>query len=101
MGVERIGDHRGEFFRVLHTTARSQTAVMTIAPGADGGPPETHAADQVIYVIEGEGTITLDGDALIARPGNVVTIPAGVRHHVKSTGATPLFCLTVYAPPEY
>src|SRR2546422_9627271 len=29
---------RGRFFRVLQQTERSQTAVMTIAPGEDGGP---------------------------------------------------------------
>ena len=32
--------HRGRFFRVLQQTARSQTAVMTIDPGADAGPEE-------------------------------------------------------------
>src|SRR5207302_11027373 len=30
--------HRGRFFRVLQQTERSQTTVMTIAPGEDGGP---------------------------------------------------------------
>jgi hypothetical protein len=34
--------HRGEFFKVLQQTERSQTAVMTIAPGADAGPEERH-----------------------------------------------------------
>ena len=34
--------HRGEFFTVLQETERSQTAVMTIAPGADAGPEERH-----------------------------------------------------------
>ena len=36
-----------------------------------------------------------------AGPGTLVTIPAGTPHHVRSTGAVPLFFLTVYAPPEY
>lgn len=30
-------------------TERTQTAVMTIGPGQDGGPEETHAGDQVVF----------------------------------------------------
>src|SRR5207245_4735180 len=47
--------HRGRFFRVLQQTERSQTAVMTIAPGEDGGPEEEHDGDQIVYVVEGGG----------------------------------------------
>ena len=43
-----IHDHRGPFFEVLQETERTQTAVMTITPGEDGGPEETHAGDQVV-----------------------------------------------------
>lgn len=50
--------HRGEFFRVLQQT-RSQTAVMTIAPGADAGPEEEHDGDQIIYVVEGEAVVRI------------------------------------------
>ena len=45
----------------------------------------------IVYAIE-----TRDGTR-----GTLVTIPAGTPHHVRSTGAVPLFFLTVYAPPEY
>jgi mannose-6-phosphate isomerase-like protein (cupin superfamily) len=99
--VVRPADHRGDFFRVLHETARSQTAVMTVAPGQDAGPEETHAADQIVYVIEGEAEMRIGPERCVAGPGSLVTIPAGTPHHVKSVGAVPLFFLTVYTPPEY
>ena len=51
--------HRGEFFRVLQQTSRTQCAVMTIAPGADGGPAEEHGGDQIVYVIEGEAVVRI------------------------------------------
>jgi len=76
MEVVSVSRHKGEFFRVLQETERSQTAVMTIAPGADAGPAEGHAGDQILYVLEGQA-------------------------RVRSTGAQPLFFLTVYAPPAY
>lgn len=93
--------HRGEFFRVLQETARSQTAVMTIAPGEDGGPEEEHEGDQVVYVVEGEAVMTLAGREHRAQAGSLVMIPARTRHHVKNPGPTPLFFVTVYAPPAY
>src|SRR5439155_13457911 len=57
MSVVNVFAHRGEFFRVLQATERSQTAVMTVAPGADAGPAEVHDADQIVYVVEGEALV--------------------------------------------
>jgi mannose-6-phosphate isomerase-like protein (cupin superfamily) len=93
--------HRGQFFEILQETARCQTAVMTIAPGQDGGPTETHAGDQVVYVIEGEGILTIEGVEHRVRPGACALIPAGTLHHVKNAGAESLFFFSVYAPPAY
>jgi mannose-6-phosphate isomerase-like protein (cupin superfamily) len=93
--------HRGQFFEILQETAQSQTAVMTIAPGQDGGPAETHAGDQIVYVIEGEAILTIEGTEHQVRSGACALIPAGALHHVKNPGATPLFFLSVYAPPAY
>ena len=97
----QIAEHRGQFFEVLQQTERTQTAVMTIAPGRDGGPEETHAGDQVVFVVEGHAVVTVGGVAHEARPGACVLIPAGARHHVRNSGAEPLFFLSVYAPPAY
>ncbi len=96
-----IGRYRGRFFAVLQQTDRSQTAVMTVGPGEEAGPEETHAADQIVYVVEGEATIRVDGVEHHAKAGACALIPAGARHHVRNPGAGPLFFLTVYAPPAY
>lgn len=93
--------HRGQFFEILQETARCQTAVMTVSPGQDGGPEEMHAGDQVVYVIEGEGILTIGGAEHRVRPGVCALIPAGTLHHVKNAGTEPLFFLSVYAPPAY
>jgi mannose-6-phosphate isomerase-like protein (cupin superfamily) len=36
-----------------------------------------------------------------APAGSLVMIPARTPHHVKNPGRTPLFFVTVYAPPAY
>lgn len=67
--VVHPAEHRGVFFRVLQETAASQTAVMTIAPGQDGGPEEEHGGDQIVYVIEGQAELRV-GEARSPRvPG--------------------------------
>ena len=93
MDIREIARYRGEFFRVLQQTERSQTAVMTIAAGEDAGPDETHR--------EGEAVLRVDNDERRAGAGALVVIPAGARHHVRNPGRTPLFLVSVYAPPEY
>jgi len=93
--------HRGRFFRVLQQTSRSQTAVMTIAPGEDGGPEEEHAGDQIIYVVEGEGIVRIADAEHKAAAGTLILVPAHTRHHVRNPGRQPLFFVTVYAPPAY
>lgn len=99
--VDSILAHRGEFFRVLQQTSRTQCAVMTIAPDGDGGPAETHRGDQIVYVVEGEAVVRIDGHDHRAGAGTLVTIPAGASHHVRNPGTVALFLVTVYAPPEY
>jgi mannose-6-phosphate isomerase-like protein (cupin superfamily) len=101
MDVIDTGRHRGEFFRVLQQTARSQTAVMTIAPGADAGPEERHDGDQIVYVVDGEAVVRIGAAEHHAGPGALVLIPGGTPHHVRNPGRVPLFFVTVYAPPEY
>lgn len=99
--VDAVVQHRGAFFRVLQQTARTQSAVMTIAAGADAGPAEEHAGDQIVYVIEGEAIVRVGEREHRAGPGTLLTIPGGALHHVRNPGQSPLFFLTVYAPPEY
>jgi mannose-6-phosphate isomerase-like protein (cupin superfamily) len=101
MDVRDVTRYRGEFFRVLQQTDRSQTAVMTIAPGEDAGPEETHRADQIIYIVEGDALMRVEDEERRAAAGSLVMIPAGARHHVRNAGRAPLFFVTVYAPPAY
>ncbi len=52
-------------------------------------------------MIEGEAILRIGTREHHAPAGTLVTIPAGARHHVRNPGSSPLFFLTVYAPPEY
>ncbi|HEV8361639.1 MAG TPA: cupin domain-containing protein [Candidatus Thermoplasmatota archaeon] len=104
-----LADAKGRFFAVLHTTLRTQTATMTVPPGEEAGPPEVHEGeDQVFLFLEGEAEVSVweRGPGGVptrrgAKAGDIVVVPAGLQHGVRSVGPGPLFFFTVYGPPAY
>jgi mannose-6-phosphate isomerase-like protein (cupin superfamily) len=92
-----------EWFQVLQTTERSQTAMMTLEPGAaTGEKPEAHdKSDQVLLVLEGE----LIGEVGDERPrlhkGDVIVIEAGTKHRFANASDKPAVTFNVYSPPAY
>jgi Mannose-6-phosphate isomerase len=90
------------FFReVLATGPHSQVVVMSIPPSGEIGL-ETHATlDQVLVIVEGSGSVTLDAEVRAVRPGTLIQVPAGTQHNVVNTGPTDMRLYTVYAPPAH
>lgn len=67
-------------------------------PGA-GTPPHRHqGSEELIYVISGEGTMTLGNDRLSVKAGTAVRIPAGWEHSFQVGGAGPMEVVQVYSP---
>jgi mannose-6-phosphate isomerase-like protein (cupin superfamily) len=92
-----------EGFRVALGNARSQAAVMVLAPGEkEGGPGNRHAgADQWLIVTEGEGVAVVEGREVALRAGSAVLIEKGDRHEIRNTGQVALKTINVYLPPAY
>lgn len=64
-------------------------------------PPNTHrGADELFYVIEGEGRARCDDNWLSVRKGDVMVVPAGAEHVLENTGSGRLYTLTVMVPDE-
>lgn len=51
-----------------------------------------------VVILEGEGSMKLNGKNFTVKKGDVVFIPKNSVHSVKSTGAVPLKVLSVQAP---
>jgi mannose-6-phosphate isomerase-like protein (cupin superfamily) len=49
--------------------------------------------------VSGAGRIVLGGEAADVRAGDMVLIPAGVRHKLMNRGAEPLVLLCACSPP--
>jgi mannose-6-phosphate isomerase-like protein (cupin superfamily) len=90
-------------FKVLHTTERSQTAVMTLDPGESSSEmPNTHpASDQVLVVLEGELLAEIDFKSGVLHKGDTVTVTAGVAHKFTNSAQERAITFNVYAPPAY
>lgn len=101
MDILHIKKAKGEFFKILGETERSQVGVMTLGPGEDSGKEETHKGDQVVYVIEGRAHIQIGDKEEKLHECEALIIPAKTRHHIYNKGMETLFIFTVYAPPSY
>lgn len=56
--------------------------------------------EQVYYVTEGEGLLTLDGQPVLMRKDDYVFVPPGVRHGFTNNGTGPLVFFVVTTPVE-
>ena len=52
-------------------------------------PLHHHGYEHEIFVIEGQGTVTVDGETHDVRVGDVVYVPPGAQHQYVNTGGTP------------
>jgi mannose-6-phosphate isomerase-like protein (cupin superfamily) len=92
-----------EWFQLLQTTERSQTAMMTLEPGAaTGEKAEAHdKSDQVLLVLEGELIGELGDERPRLSNGDVIVIPAGTKHRFANASQKPAVTFNVYSPPAY
>ena len=81
------------------TAARKLGAsVDVLAPGKRGCPYHLHhAQEEMFIVLEGHGTLRVDGEMLPIKPGDVMFIPAGPEypHQIINTSDAPLKYLSI------
>jgi quercetin dioxygenase-like cupin family protein len=67
-----------------------------VPPGR--APDHFHPYDEVIYVLEGEGFLEIDGEQAPLRAGSCVHLPARLVHCLANTGDSELRLLGVFRP---
>jgi mannose-6-phosphate isomerase-like protein (cupin superfamily) len=92
-----------EWFEVLQTSKRSQTAMMTLPPGDETGrKPEAHRkSDQVLLMLSGKLSGTVGAEKVTLKKGDILLIRAGTPHRFKNPGRQSAVTFNVYSPPEY
>ena len=102
MDVKNIRDAT-DWFEVLQTSKRTQTAMMTLKPGkSSGSEAEGHKkSDQVLLVLKGEVEGEIADEAITLHEGDVILIPAGTRHKFSNRSSADAVTFNTYSPPEY
>ena len=72
--------------------------ISRYAPAAYVAEHVHKVQEQVYYVLEGEGLLTLDGEKHLMRPQDYVYVPPGVHHSICNTGVAGLVFLVITTP---
>jgi quercetin dioxygenase-like cupin family protein len=74
--------------------------ISRYAPNAYVAEHVHRVQEQIYYVLEGEGLLTLDQDTHLMRAHDYVFVPPGVRHSFTNTGLAGLVFLVVTTPAD-
>ena len=88
----------GYAFPIYAATGSAATAVVyfEVAPGKRLGR-HTDSSEEVIFVVEGDGEVTVGDERASVTTGALAVVPALVPHDVRNTGSTPLKVVGFFA----
>jgi mannose-6-phosphate isomerase-like protein (cupin superfamily) len=86
----------GRQFRLLAPCATATQFLGYIPVGR--APDHFHRYDEVVYVLEGEGALHIDGETEPLRAGSCVHLPATLVHCLENTGPGEMRVLGVFRP---
>ena len=91
------------WFAVLQTNDKSQTAVMRLDPGVWSGEKgnEHPNSEQILLVLEGEVVAEVDDDRDVLQAGDSVIVPRGAEHRFGNESGKTALTFNVYVPPAY
>lgn len=72
----------------------------TTQPGA-AGPVHEIDREQVVLVVDGELSATIDGERIVAGPGDAVVLPAGAVRQLRNDGVVPTVTITSAIPGSH
>jgi mannose-6-phosphate isomerase-like protein (cupin superfamily) len=99
-GAETGSATAGRQFRLLATPEHGCASVTQFVGYIPVGraPDHYHRYDEVVYVLEGEGRVHIDGEIAPLRAGTCVHLPAGLVHCLENVGPGEMRVLGVFRP---
>jgi len=92
----------GDVYRFLATgedTNGKYAMWEAIVPPGGGPPPHVHSREEEgFYVLEGEITLTVNGERMMATAGTFANMPVGTPHSFKNESGKPAKMLISVAP---
>jgi quercetin dioxygenase-like cupin family protein len=94
------GHFGGALSKVLALSDRVDFRISGYAPNAYVQEHKHKIQEQIYYVLEGEGMLTVGKEEHLMRPHDYVYLPPGVPHSFTNTGLSGLVFLVVTTPSE-
>ncbi|MEV6240779.1 cupin domain-containing protein [Lentzea sp. NPDC051838] len=102
LGEQELGHATaGREYRILadpSTGFRSGTHFVGDVPAGEPAPLHYHLYNEVIYVLQGNGILHIDGERNPIYPGACIHLPARTLHQVENTGDVPIREVAVFVP---
>ena len=86
MSIE-IEEHPLDRFFILHDQPTYKLIRKKVDAGGKLSYQYHHKRSEALTIVEGVGTITLDGDVKDFSKGETVLIPQGVKHRIENKGS--------------
>ncbi len=97
--VTADGSEIRELLAHRNSIIRNQSlAEARLAPGAATTPHYHPLAEEIYYLLLGQGRIQIDHETAPLQPGDAVAIGPGAVHQIRNTGSEPLVFLCCCAP---
>jgi len=94
------GHFGGALSKLLAVSERIDFRISRYAPNAYVQEHSHKVQEQIYYVLEGEGILTVGKEEHLMRPHDYVYLPPGVKHSFTNTGVNGLVFLVVTTPAE-
>jgi mannose-6-phosphate isomerase-like protein (cupin superfamily) len=101
LDIVRAARENTAFRREVATGDFQQVVVMTIPLEGEIGEEVHPRTDQLLIFLDGRGEARLNGVTSAVAGGDVVFVPAGVRHNFLNRGDGPMRLVSIYGPPEH
>jgi len=93
------GSEIRELLAHRNSAIRNQSlAEARLPPGAATTPHYHPLTEEIYYILEGAGRMTIGDDSTDVGPGDAIAIPPGAVHTITNTGAATLKFLCCCAP---
>jgi mannose-6-phosphate isomerase-like protein (cupin superfamily) len=84
---------------LVHGNSRQSVAEAILPPGGRSLPHRHLLSEEIYYMLEGEGRLTVGPETAEVHVGDAVCIPPAEVHWIENTGSTPLRFLCCASPP--
>lgn len=83
--------------RKAYTGEGATIAMNELQPGHTP-KPHSHPHEQIVYIVQGEGDFTVEGEVYHLKEGGLMVIPPNVEHFIQVTSDIPVLNLDIFTP---